>query len=244
MPLHRHIAISTLAIPTLSVALLGAMTAALAQTKSPTEKKIYCWNDAGRKVCGDALPASATDSARTEFSIKSGMATAHVDRTLNQEERSAAAQAADLARQQADAEAMQKRRDLAMVDSYMTEADLRRAYGERTALLDESIKSSHLTVSTLRSSLISLLRQAGNAELSNTPVPKPLANSIQSQHADLLRQGQILLAQQQDRSELGSEFDDSLRRYRLMKPTKAGPTAAGSPATPPATATPAKPPAG
>ena len=73
MPLHRHIVISTLAM-----ALLGAMTAALAQTKSPTEKKIYCWNDAGRKVCGDALPASATDSARTEFSIKSGMATAHV----------------------------------------------------------------------------------------------------------------------------------------------------------------------
>ena len=192
-------------------------------------------------MCGDALPASATDSARTEFSIKSGMATAHVDRTLSQEERSAAAQAADLARQQAEAEAMQKRRDLAMVESYMTEADLRRAYGERTTLLDEAIKSSRLTVSTLRSSLISLLRQAGNKELSNTPVPKPLANSIQTQHADLLRQGQILLAQQQDRSELASEFDDSLRRYRLMKPAaKAEPSAA----PPAATATPTKPPAG
>ena len=235
MPLHRHIVISTLAM-----ALLGAMAMAAAQTKSPTEKKIYCWNDAGRKICGDALPASATDSARTEFSIKSGLATAHVDRTLNQEERSAAAQAADLARQQAEAEAMQKRRDLAMVESYMTEADLRRAYGERTALLDESIKSSRLTVSTLRLSLISLLRQAGNKELSNTPVPKPLADSIQTQHADLLRQGQILLAQQQDRSELASEFDDSLRRYRLMKPTKAEPSAT-APAT---TATPTKPPAG
>ncbi|HQX91333.1 MAG TPA: hypothetical protein PL007_03340 [Thermomonas sp.] len=239
MPLHRHIVSSTFAI-----ALSGVMAMAAAQTKPPTEKKIYCWNDAGRKICGDALPASATDSARTEFSIKSGMATAHVDRTLNQEERSAAAQAADLARQQAEAEAMQKRRDLAMVESYMTEADLRRAYGERTALLDESIKSSRLTVSTLRSSLISLLRQAGNKELSNTPVPKPLADSIQTQHADLLRQGQILLAQQQDRSELGSEFEDSLRRYRLMKPTKAEPSAATPAATPSAAPAPAKPPAG
>jgi hypothetical protein len=152
-----------------------------------------------------------------------------------------------LARQQAEAEAMQKRRDLAMVESYMTESDLRRAYGERTALLDESIKSSRLTVSTLRSSLISLLRQAGNKELSNTPVPRPLADSIQTQHADLLRQSQILLAQQQDRSELGSEFEDSLRRYRLMKPTKAEPSAAapaGPAATSSAAPTAAKSPAG
>ncbi len=242
MPLHRHIVSSTLAM-----ALLGVMAMAAAQTAPHTEKKIYCWNDAGRKICGDALPASATDSARTEFSIKSGMATAHIDRTLNSEERSAAAQAADLARQQAEAEAMQKRRDLAMVESYMTESDPRRAYGERTALLDESIKSSRLTVSTLRSSLISLLRQAGNKELSNTPVPRPLADSIQTQHADLLRQSQILLAQQQDRSELGSEFEDSLRRYRLMKPTKAEPSAAapaGPAATSSAAPTAAKSPAG
>ena len=88
MPLHRHIVSSTLAM-----ALLGVMAMAAAQTAPHTEKKIYCWNDAGRKICGDALPASATDSARTEFSIKSGMATAHIDRTLNSEERSAAAQA-------------------------------------------------------------------------------------------------------------------------------------------------------
>ena len=225
MPLHRHIAITTLAL-----ALLSATTATSAQTKPATEKKIYCWNDAGRKVCGDALPASAVDSARTEFSIKNGMATAHVDRSLNQEERSAAAQAADLARQQAEAEAMQKRRDLAMVESYMTESDLRRAYGERTTLLDEAIKSSRLTVSTLRLSLISLLRQAGNKELSGEPVPKPLTNAIQAQHADLLRQGQILVAQQQDRAELGSELDDSLRRYRLMKPNKDAAPASASPA--------------
>lgn len=225
MSLPRMFAVSTLAM-----ALLGAMTGSLAQNANSSQKKIYCWNEGGRKVCGDALPASATDSARTEISIKSGMATAHVDRSLNSEERANAAQAAAVARQQAEAEAMQKRRDLAMVESYMTEDDLRRAYGERTTLLDEAIKSSRLTVSTLRLSLISLLRQAGNKELSGEPVPKPLTNAIQAQHADLLRQGQILVAQQQDRAELGSELDDSLRRYRLMKPNKDAAPASASPA--------------
>lgn len=214
----------------------------MAQTRPATEKKIYCWNEGGRKVCGDALPASATDSARTEISIKRGMATAHVDRSLNEEERSAAAKAADLARQQAEAEAVQKRRDLAMVESYMTESDLRRAYGERTTLLDETIKSSRLAISSLHASLIALLRQAGDREMAGTPVPKSLSGSIQSQHAELLRQGQLLLAQKQDRAELGTEFDDSLRRYRLLKPGKtAAPAPASTPA--PAPATPAAQPA-
>lgn len=227
---HRTITRTTLAI-----ALLGAMTAALAQDKA-NEKKIYCWNEGGRKVCGDALPASAVDSARTEFSIKSGMATARVDRTLNQDERSAALQAAALARQQAEAEAMQKRRDLAMVESYLTESDLRRAYGERTELLDETIKTSRLALTSLRSSLITLLRQAGDQELSGSPVRRALSESIQTQHADLLRQGQLLEAQVQDRSELGAELEDSLRRYRDMKPGKpaATPTSTPTPSGKPA----------
>ena len=44
----------------------------------------------------------------------------------------------------------------------MTEADLRRAYGERTELLDETLKASRLGLSNLRLSLLSLLRQAGD----------------------------------------------------------------------------------
>jgi hypothetical protein len=123
------------------------------------EKKIYCWSEGGRKVCGDALPASAANSARTEISSRSGMTTSRVDRALTGSERSAAEQAAEVARQQAEALALQQRRDLAMVESYMTEADLRRAYGERTALLDETLKASKLGLSNLRLSLLRSERQ-------------------------------------------------------------------------------------
>lgn len=223
MPHHLHI------VGAAAVLALCGMGNAAAQATAPTQKKIYCWNEGGRKVCGDALPASAVDSARTEFSVKSGLATGHVDRALTDDERSAAAIAAVEARRQAEAEAMQKRRDLAMVESYMTEDDLRRAYGERTALLDETLKASRLGVSNLRLSLLSLLRQAGDMELANAPVTKKLTDSIQHQHAELLRQRQILLAQEEDRVELDRELADSLRRYREMrgsdKNTPAAPSA-------------------
>ena len=226
MPHQLHIVGAAVAL-----ALCG-MGSATAQTAAPAQKKIYCWNESGRKVCGDALPASAVDSARTEFSVKSGMATGSVERALTDDERSAAAVAAEAARRQAEADAMQKRRDLAMVESYMTEDDLRRAYGERTALLDETLMASRLGVSNLRLSLLSLLRQAGDMELADAPVTRKLTDSIQRQHAELLRQRQILLAQEEDRAELDRELADSVQRYREMRQ--------GSKAPVPAAPTPAK----
>ena len=44
-------------IAAIAVALAGAGSAA-AQTAPPAQKKIYCWDEGGRRVCGDALPAS------------------------------------------------------------------------------------------------------------------------------------------------------------------------------------------
>ena len=218
------------AIAALAMALLGTGIAS-AQTKPSTEKKIYCWNEGGRKVCGDALPASAANSARTEISSRSGMTTGRVDRALTGSERSAAEVAAEVARKQAEVLALQQRRDLAMVESYMTEADLRRAYGERTILLDETLKASKLGLSNLRLSLLALLRQAGDKELGGEPVIKPLADSIREQHGELLRQQQILLTQQQDRATLEHELQDSLRRYRELKRDEppAGATATPTP---------------
>lgn len=230
----RHIACAALAA--------GLLVHGHAQAQAKNgEKKIYCWNEAGRKVCGDALPASAADSARTEISARSGITTGRVDRALSETERSAAALAADAARKQAEAEAIQQRRDLAMVESYMTEGDLRRAYGERTALLDETLKASQLGLSNLRLSLLSLLRQAGDRELGGEPVAKTLGDSIREQHAELLRQQQILHAQQADRATLELELQDSVRRYRLMKGgSDAAPAGTAAPASTPAPSAPTK----
>ncbi len=200
----------------LTCTLLLASMPALAQEKAPA-KKIYCWNEDGRKICGDALPADAVDSARTEINASSGMAVRSVDRALSDEERAAAAAAQKQAALQAEAHAAEKRRDLAMVESYATEADLRRAYGERITLVEESLKTSRLGIINLRQSLLSLLRQAADLELQSKPVHKALANNILRQHGDLLRQQEILREQLHDRASLGSDLEQALERYRELK---------------------------
>lgn len=200
----------------------GLVSAVHAQS---TQKKVYCWNENGHKICSDALPAAAANAARTEISTKSGLATGQVARALTNSERADAAADAVVARRQAEAEAIQSRRDLAMVESYSAEADLRRAYGERTSLVDETIKASQLGLSNLRLSLIALLRQAGDWELDKKPVPKRLAESIMQQHHDLLRQQQILADQEHDRETLDAELDDAIARYRELKTSETGDSA-------------------
>ena len=189
-----------------------------APKKAPAvERKLYCWDENGVQVCGDTLPADAVDRARTEINPTSGNRTGEVPRALTGEERTAAEVAARAAAEAEMAEAERHRRDLAMVESYATENDLRRAYGERITLVDESLKTSGLSIANLRQSLLSLLRQAAERELLGQPVGKALAEGIRSQQADLVRQQAIMQRQQADRASLGSDLDGALERYRSMR---------------------------
>lgn len=220
--------------PLVACVLLACMTTAAAQAPA---KKLYCWTENGRKVCGDALPANAADSARTEFSAKSGLQTGSVNRALTVEEQAAAATAAEEAQAAADAEAARRRRDLAMVESYASEADLRRAYGERITLLDDALKASQLGETNLRRSLVSLLDEASDLELANKPVPPALLGNIQTQHAELQKQLRILGQQQLDRAGLDDELAEAVTRYRVLRQSEGPAPAPGAPA-PAAPATP------
>lgn len=200
----------------IALALLCALAApADAQTRA---KKLYCWNDAnGNRTCGDTLPPGATDLARTEINAASGQQTGQVGRALTAEERAAATAAEARAQADAKAKAEQQRRDLAMVESYATEADLRRAYGERTSLLDDALKASAMAESNLRRSLVVLLDQANNLQLAGRPVPENLLANVRSQHVELAKQQRIILEQRADRASLDAELADALARYNALK---------------------------
>ena len=203
------------------IVLLLAPALALAQ-RGDAERRVYCWEEGGRKICGDALPASAVDAARTEISAATGMVRSQVGRALSDEEKAAAAAEARRAAEQAEAEAAERRRDVAMVESYTTEADLERAYDNRIILIDESIKTSQMGVANLRMSLLTQLRQAAEAELHGKPVNKPLRDNIVGQHADLMRQQAILELQLREREELDASLRDARERYRELTASRRG----------------------
>jgi hypothetical protein len=210
------------AILACAIATLPFAAAAQKRGAPPTSKKLYCWNENGVQVCGDALPPSAVDRARTEISAGSGLRTGEVPRALTPEERAAAAADAALAAEAAKQAEAVRRRDMAMVESYVTEDDLRRAYGERITLVEESLKGSQFSIDGLRQSLVAMLRQASELELAGKPVRTPLANKILRQHDDLLRLQAMRDRQVLERAELGSDLDQAVQRYREMKSAATG----------------------
>ena len=184
--------------------------------QKPKDKKLYCWDEGGRRVCSDALPASAVGRQRTEFDQNTGTATKRVAREMTSEERARAALEEDAQ----NIQAQRSLREMAMVVSYETEADLQRAFGERTELVEESLKGSEMALTNLHNSLINLLRQANELELQSKPVGKLMRDKIQQQHAELQTLRALKQRQLAERSVVNSQFQDALGRYRTLKAEK------------------------
>ncbi|WP_460815007.1 hypothetical protein [Luteimonas pelagia] len=221
MPMPRTLA----AIAVLAVACLAAGTSSAQRRPASTGKTVYCWNDAsGKRVCGDALPPEATDRARTEINAATGMRKRQLERALTGEERAAAEAAAEAEAEQAAADAARLRRELAMVESYATEEELRAAFVNRIELTDGAIRASLAGIANLRQGLVTLLRQAGELELAGRPVPKPMGDGIVERHASLQRQQAILRSQVAERATLDAVLEDAVERYRELKRPQAEPT--------------------
>lgn len=197
--------------------LMGLAPLASAQTTQAPAKKLYCWSEGGRKVCGDALPSSAVDSARTEINARSGMATARIDRALTPEERAAADAAAQAEASAAAAAEAEKRRFMAMVQSFETEDALRKAFDNRLSLNRDSIATARMGITGVRTMLVDLLRRAGEAELAQRPVPAKLATDIRGQHAELMRQQAALARLQRDAVSIRAQLDEAATRYRALR---------------------------
>jgi hypothetical protein len=216
----------------------GATDAAGAQKKSaaaPAGKKLYRWVDKqGNIHYDDALPPEAVDQARQEISAKTGNTTSTVARALTPEEQAqqaAAAHQAEIAAASAEAQA---RNEHAMLTSYGTEADLRRAYGDRLELLKSTLESTDVGLQNLHSSLADLLTDAAEAELAHKPINAKRAGEIREMHAEMLRQQTFQANRKAELMSLDAEFQRMLTRYReLQAAAKGGAAAPASAASSP-----------
>ena len=64
---------------------LGAGLGMCGSAAAQAQKKVYCWNEGGQRVCSDALPPGKENLARDEISARSGLRTGQVQRALSEE---------------------------------------------------------------------------------------------------------------------------------------------------------------
>ena len=191
----------------LSPALLLPRLASGAGAQEPA-KKLYCWNENGRKVCGDALPAEAVGQRPHRIQCQERpeewRGRARVDRR-------------GARRRGRQAEADQRRAwprpscaahaaNCAMAESYATEADLRRAFRSASTCWTRPSRLATGRRQDLRQSLLGLLRQAGEIELAGKPVPANVSGNIARPAPRTARQQTMLVAQPAERAAIGERI--------------------------------------
>ncbi len=190
----------------------------LAQNKpADSGKKLYCWDEGGRRICSDTLPAEAVNNAREEFNARSGLRSAEVQRALTAEELADAALAAAQAQVDAAAVETRKRTEQAMLSTYGSEDALRRVFNERAAIVDNNIKTAIYNVASLREALATQLSIAGDHELAGQKVADKQVEGIRQRHNELLAQLRLQAAFEQQRRTLDVEIAETLARYRELK---------------------------
>ncbi|MCG8275188.1 hypothetical protein [Stenotrophomonas sp. NLF4-10] len=199
------------------LALAALALPALAQNKPEAGKKLYCWDEGGRRICSDTLPAEAVNNAREEFNARSGLRSAEVQRALTAEEQADAALAAAQAQVDAAAVETRKRTEQAMLSTYGSEDVLRRVFNERAAIVDNNIQTAAYNVASLRDALATQLQAAGNKELSGQKIADKQADDIRQRHRELQAQLRLQAAFERQRKALDVEIDETLARYRVLK---------------------------
>ncbi|HYQ22571.1 hypothetical protein [Stenotrophomonas sp.] len=197
--------------------LLLALPACLLAKPATADKKLYCWNEGKERICSDALPADAVNNAREEFSARSGVRNAQVERALTDEERAAASTAAAQAKLDQMAAQTRQRTEQAMLTTYGSEDALRKVFTERQEVLDNNLNTARYNVASLRDSLVTLLATAGDRELAGGKVTAKQADAISQRHAQLQAQQRLQASFEQQQVVLKTEIEASLQRYRELK---------------------------
>ena len=217
----------------LSLAVTGVADAQKKPTASATQK-LYRWVDAQGKVqISDTLPPEAISNARTEINARTGHTANTVGRELTPAERAEAEAIAERERLATMTEEQRRREEDSMLSSYLTEDDLKRAYGERTSLLKQTLESTDISLMSLRASLAAQLAEASESELAGRKVDDKRLGTIRELHNELLKQRHFQGLRHSELLALDSEFERMLVRYRERRASESGAVPTPAPTPPP-----------
>ena len=210
---------------------LGAFLSLSAHAQSPKRpaagkpaatKKVYCWEEQGRRTCGDALPASAVGQARTEINARTGIVTKQVERSMTEEERLAQAQQQEQQKIQDQQQQEMNTRIGNLVSNYPTESALVAAYQEKIDTVQHNVKLSEMGLLELRRSLLSELQFLGDAELAGKALPKKRQENVVAWRKKMEEQKQTIARQQALVKAYEQERDVNIQLFRQAKSTATG----------------------
>ena len=212
-------------------AVLSALIAgpALAQSKGG---KIVCWKDKAGKVvgCGDRIPPEYQDAASQELDRRG--ITRKTTETADEEARRKA-QEEELAKQKAEEKkklAEQKRRDMALVNTYATEHEIDQRRDREVQEVDRLLgqfRGLHKAATARYGDASSRLAAVEKAKNPSDALKDEVARA----EADKGKLERSIAAKEQEKEEIRARYAETKRRYIELKSGGAQ-SAAAAPAAP------------
>lgn len=222
-------------------ALLLVSSTLLAQGAA-AQMRIYCCDDAaGRKVCGDFLPAACQGRAYEERDNR-GFVSKTVEAPLTAEQQ--ARRDAEAARKEADARkaAEERRRTLALLATYSSEKNIDSVRDRNLAEIDKTIVEAQKRLEEARKKKQKL--DSDKEFYKGKPLPDSVKSQIRDNDKEIEAHQATIAAKTKEKDEVRNRFADEKKRYLELtgkKPTESSPAApaaepAAAPAAAPATA--------
>lgn len=202
------------------------------------EARIYCCDDAnGRKVCGDFVPKECERRAYEERDNK-GYVINKVEAPLTPEQQARRAAETERKLVEEKAKAEERRRNLALLSTYASEADIDAARDRSLREVDKLIKEAEQAVVNAEKNLAKT--SAEKEFYKGKELPSDLKSKIRDLEAATAAKRVVLDTRKRDIGLVNAKFADERKKFRELKGiTAPSPTPAKPAEAKPAVAAPA-----
>jgi flagellar biosynthesis GTPase FlhF len=184
------------------------------------QAKLYKWTDANGNVhYTDKVPTEAAGRAREELN-KQGTVMRRTDAALTAEQRAELERDKKRKVEEDNAAREQKRKDMALLNTYSTERDIEEARGRALKANEEAIKEAERKVAAAQKRGEKLKAEA--EFYAKKPMPKPLQQDISVNDLEIKTQTELIDIKRKEVAAINAKYDDDKRRFLdLTKPKTA-----------------------
>jgi flagellar biosynthesis GTPase FlhF len=184
------------------------------------QAKLYKWTDANGVVhYTDKVPTEAAGRAREELN-KQGTIVRRTDAPLTADQRAEVEREKKRRLEDEAAAREQKRKDMALLNTYSTERDIEEARARALRANEEGLKEAERKLADAQKRSDKL---KGEAEFyAKKPMPKQLQQDISVNELEIKTQTELMDVKRKEVAAINAKYDDDKRRYlELSKPKTA-----------------------
>jgi|APFre7841882724_1041349.scaffolds.fasta_scaffold00982_8 hypothetical protein len=200
----------------LQMLLIAAAAAAFA-TGAHAQGKLYKWTDASGKVhYTDKMPVEASGRPNEELN-RQGTVVRRTDAPLSAEQRAELERERQRKREEEAALREQKRKDMALLNTYSTERDIEEARARALKVNEEALKDAERKVADARKRGDKLRAEA--EFYAKKPMPKQLQQDMQVTELEIRTQTEMIEGKRKEVAGINAKYDEDKRRYGELTAT-------------------------